>query len=99
VPWCRPVSIRRPAAALRELDAKLRGIDAGLLGLDLGDADTLYERGNFQIGASVRVLIAMQHLGQLVAGRPAEAFARRVVPDYPEVPAAMPANWLTPGST
>lgn len=54
---------------------------------DLGVAD-------FQIGSSVRVLSAMQDVSRLVAGRPAESFARRVVPDYPEVPAAMPADWL-----
>jgi hypothetical protein len=42
-----PENMRRLAAALRELDAKLRGIDADLLGLDVGDADTLYNGGNF----------------------------------------------------
>jgi hypothetical protein len=40
------------------------------------------------------VLSAMGDVGRLVAGRPAEAFARGVVPYYPEVPAAMPADWL-----
>ncbi len=42
-----PENMRRLAAALRELDAKLRGIHADLLGLDVGDADTLYNGGNF----------------------------------------------------
>jgi hypothetical protein len=42
-----PENMRRLAEALRELDAKLRGIDADLLGLDVGDADTLYNGGNF----------------------------------------------------
>jgi hypothetical protein len=40
------------------------------------------------------MLLAMQDAGRLVAGRPAMAFARRVVPDYPDIPAALPANWL-----
>jgi hypothetical protein len=56
-------------------------------GEELGAAD-------FQIGSTVRMLLAMQDVGRLVAGRPAETFARRVVPDYPEVPAALPADWL-----
>ena len=56
-------------------------------GMELGAAD-------FQIGSSVRVLSAMQDVSRLMAGRPAESFARRVVPDYPEVPAALPADWL-----
>ena len=63
-------------------------LDSGVIGgAELGAAD-------FQIGSSVRVLIAMQDVCRLVAGRPAESFARRVVPAYPEVPAALPADWL-----
>jgi hypothetical protein len=42
-----PENMRRLAGALRELDAKLRGIDADVLGLDVGDAETLYNGGNF----------------------------------------------------
>ena len=42
-----PENMRRLAEALRELDARLRGVDAELLGLDVGDADTLYNGGNF----------------------------------------------------
>ena len=42
-----PENMHRLASALRELDAKLRGVDADLLGLDLGDAETLYNGGNF----------------------------------------------------
>jgi glutathione S-transferase len=85
--------VQRDLAELPGLLDKVDGlIESGVIGgEELGAAD-------FQIGASVRVLIAMQDVGRLVAGRPAEAFALRVVPDYPEVPAAMPADWLTPGS-
>jgi hypothetical protein len=39
----------------------------------------------------------MQDAGRLVAGRPAIAFARRVVLDYPDIPAALPADWLPAG--
>ncbi|HEX3977529.1 MAG TPA: hypothetical protein VHW96_14775 [Solirubrobacteraceae bacterium] len=43
---------------------------------------------------AVRMLLAMEDAGRLVAGRPAEAFARRAVPDYPPIPAVLPADWL-----
>jgi glutathione S-transferase len=94
-----PVFVRQAGASdeqvqrdLAELPGLLDKVDSllesGVIGgEDLGAAD-------FQIGSSVRVLIAIQDVGHLVAGRPAEAFARRVVPDYSEVPAALPANWL-----
>ena len=36
----------------------------------------------------------MLDTNHLVAGRMAESFARRVVPDYPDVPAALPSDWL-----
>lgn len=77
---------------LAELPGLLNKVDSllesGVIGgEELGAAD-------FQIGSSVRVLVAMQDVRRFVAGRPAESFARRVVPDYPEVPAALPADWL-----
>jgi glutathione S-transferase len=74
------------------LDEADRLIENGVIGNDeLGAAD-------YQIGSSVRMLLAMQDVGRLVDGRPAEAFARRAVPDYPDVPAALPPDWL-PGAT
>jgi glutathione S-transferase len=70
------------------LDEVDRLLETGLIGGPaLGAAD-------FQIGASVRALLAMDDVGRLVAGRPAEALARRVVPDYPPIPAVFPADWL-----
>ncbi|MCW2981202.1 MAG: Glutathione S-transferase domain protein [Solirubrobacterales bacterium] len=77
---------------LGELPSPLDEVDRLLadevIGRDeLGAAD-------FQIAATVRVLVAMGDVGRLVAGRPAEAFARRVVPTYPDVPAVLPAAWL-----
>jgi glutathione S-transferase len=72
-------------ALLDEVDGLLeRGVIGGQ---ELGAAD-------FQIGSSVRMLSAMTDVGHLVAGRPAQSFALRVVPEYPEVPAALPAQWL-----
>jgi glutathione S-transferase len=84
-------------------DVHVREDLSGLPSL-LDEVDRLLERGviggeelgaaDFQIASSVRMLLAMEDAGLLVAGRPAEAFARRVVPDYPRVPAALPVAWL-----
>lgn len=94
-----PVFVRQVGASdervrqdLAELPGHLDEVDrliaAGVIGgQELGAAD-------FQIGSSVRMLLAMADVGRLVAGRPAEALARRVVPDYPEIPAVLPADWL-----
>ena len=51
---------------------------------------------DFQIAPSVRMLLAMTDVAGLVADRPAAAFAARVVPDYPVIPAALPAEWIRP---
>ncbi len=94
-----PVFVRQAGASdervqrdLAELPGLLDHVDSllesGVIGgEELGAAD-------FQIGSSVRVLGAMQDVRRLLAGRPAESFARRVVADYPQVPAAMPTDWL-----
>jgi hypothetical protein len=42
----------------------------------------------------VRALLAMEDAGRLVAGRPAGAFALRVIPRYPRIPAVLPGDWL-----
>jgi glutathione S-transferase len=83
--------VRRDLAELpRMLDEVDRLLEIGVLGgEELGAAD-------FQIASTVRVLQAMQDVGRLLAGRPAESFARRVVPDYPDIPAALPIDWLAP---
>jgi hypothetical protein len=36
----------------------------------------------------------MEDAGRLVAGRPSETFARRVIPEYPDVPAVLPPEWI-----
>lgn len=70
------------------LDEVDRLIAAGVLdGATLGAAD-------FQIGTSVRMLLAFEDVGRFVAGRPAERFARRVLPNYPAIPAALPPAWF-----
>ena len=84
-------------------DERVRHDLAGLPGI-LDEVDRLIEAAvigrqdhsaaDFQIGSSVRVLLAMQDVGRLVAGRPAEELARRVMPECPAVPAAFPSAWL-----
>lgn len=94
-----PVFVRQAGAS----DERVQRDLAELPGL-LDKVDSLLESGvigggelgaaDFQIGSSLRVLTAMQDVSRLVAGRPAESFAHRVVPYYPAVPAAMPTDWL-----
>jgi glutathione S-transferase len=77
---------------LSDLPALLDRVDeliaAGVIGgQELGAAD-------FQIACSVRMLLAFDDVRQLVGGRPAEPFARRAIPDYPEIPAALPPEWI-----
>lgn len=70
------------------LDEVDRLLDAGVLGgPELGAAD-------FQIAPSVRMLIGMQDTRPLITGRPAEEFALRLIPEYPEIPPAVPPEWL-----
>jgi glutathione S-transferase len=77
----------RTTADLDELPSLLDRVD-GLLADGTIGGERL-NAADWQIGTSVRVLHAMQDVRPLVAGRPAEAHARRVVPDYPEIPAAL----------
>lgn len=86
------------------MPARLDQIDAwiaeGLLnGPDLNAAD-------FQIAANLAAMLLSVDAAPFVLGRPAEALARRVAPDYtgsvgtplPDgmIPKALPAEWLTP---
>jgi glutathione S-transferase len=94
-----PVFVRRAGASdqrvkldLAELPGLLDEVDHLLETGVIGDAEL--GAADFQIGSSVRMLLAMEDVSRVVAGRPAEAFARRVVPDYPDVPAALPADWF-----
>jgi glutathione S-transferase len=51
-----------------------------------------FNAADFQIAASVRMLLAMTDIAPLVADRAAATLARRVVADYPVIPAALPAD-------
>jgi glutathione S-transferase len=64
-------------------------IEEGILGAEeLNAAD-------FQIAVNVSALLATEDLAPLVAGRPAEALARRVVPEYGgRIGRVLPREWL-----
>lgn len=77
---------------LAELPGLLDHVDSlisdGVIGgAELGAAD-------FQIGTSVRMLLAMEDVRGVIAGRLSEAFALRVQPDYPPIPPVFPVKWL-----
>lgn len=80
---------------LAALDSQLARIEewiaAGVLdGEELNAAD-------FQIGASVRLLLTFQDLRPLIADRPACRLARRAVPRYRgDAPPVFPPAWLEP---
>jgi len=79
---------------LAGLPAKIDHIDAlaqqGVIGGEQPNA------ADFQIGATVRVLLTVADLHPLIAGRPSETLARKWFPDYAGlVPAgAYPAGWV-----
>jgi glutathione S-transferase len=73
------------------LDRVERWIAAGVLdGGELGAAD-------FQIGASLRLLLTFRDLRPLIEDRPACRLARRAVPDYRgDAPPVFPPAWVEP---
>jgi glutathione S-transferase len=74
--------------ALDEVD---RLIAAGVIGGDQPNA------ADFQIGASVALLMAFEDVRAAIEGRPAAALARRLYPWYPgRVRPSFPPEWLAP---
>jgi glutathione S-transferase len=61
--------------------------DGTIGGRDLNAAD-------YQIGTTLRAMMAMEDLAPLLEGRPAADLGRRVVPDYPgRLPSVLPPEW------
>jgi glutathione S-transferase len=78
---------------LRLLPERLDRVDA-LLASGLIGGETL-NAADLQVGCSVRALLALPQVAPFIAGRPAEAHARRVLPETPEpVPLHLPEAWL-----
>lgn len=75
----------------QRLDQVDAWIEEGLLnGAELNAAD-------FQIGVSISAIMLSDDLRPFVEGRPAEAFARRVAPDYEgHIAKVLPCEWLEP---
>ncbi len=79
------------------LPAMLDRVDALIAAGTIGGEEP--NAADFQIGTSVRVLLAYEDLHPIVEGRPAEALARRLLPQYPEpIPSALPPAWLDAGA-
>lgn len=70
----------------------------------LDEVDRLLQQGviggeklnaaDFQIASSLRMLLAMRDIRQVLSGHQAEIFAIRVIPEYPEIPSALPPDWI-----
>jgi glutathione S-transferase len=77
------------------LPARLDQIDAWIAeGLLNGDE---LNAADYQIAVNVSALMLTEDLRPFIEGRPAEAFARRVAPDYQgHIAASLPPEWLAP---
>ena len=65
-----------------------RLIEQGVIGGDRLNA------ADFQIAPSIRMLLAMTDVARFVADRPAASFARRILRDFPAIPAVLPIDWV-----
>lgn len=76
------------------LPAQLDRIDAWIADGTLGGKAP--NAADYQIASSLRLLLNLADVATLIEGRPCEALARRLFPDYPgHVPAGtMPPAWL-----
>ena len=82
---------------LRELPAHLDRVDA-LIADGTLDGESL-NAADFQIATTTRSLHSLRPLRELVAGRPAERHAMRVVPDFgDDVPLDLPSGFEVPVS-
>ncbi len=84
-------AVRADLPALPELLDRVDGwIAGGELGADPPSA------ADYQLAGSLRLLLCIEDLGPVFAGRPAAELARRLIPAYPgRVPAGvLPAAWL-----
>jgi glutathione S-transferase len=79
--------VRQDIARLPEL---LDHVDGLIAEGTIGTAEP--NAADFQILASVAVLRAFADVGHQVAGRPCEAAARRIYPDWPSIPSGLPMS-------
>ncbi|MBA2523243.1 MAG: glutathione S-transferase N-terminal domain-containing protein [Solirubrobacterales bacterium] len=82
-------------ADLRALPGLIDHVDALIAAGVIGGDET--NAADFQIATSVALLLTMDDLKPLIAGRPAENLARRIAPAFPGHAApTLPADWLEP---
>jgi glutathione S-transferase len=78
---------------VRELPDKLDRVDALIAEGVIAGAEP--NAADYQIAPTVRVLLSFQDLAPMIEGRPAEALALRLLPDWPaEVSPFLPEEWL-----
>jgi glutathione S-transferase len=87
------VSDERIRADIAALLAQLDHIDGLITAGVIGRAER--NAADFQIGTTVRVLLAYDDIRPLVEGRPAADLAMRLLPRYPgPIPPFLPPEWL-----
>lgn len=95
VPIARAMAARVDAdeahalATLRALPATLDRVDALIADSVIGDPESP-NAADFQIAPSIRALAGFSDLQPLLAGRPCDAHARRLMPRFPEGRLALP---------
>ncbi|PWU17397.1 MAG: glutathione S-transferase [Candidatus Rokuibacteriota bacterium] len=78
---------------VRELPAQLDHVDALIFEGVIGNPEP--NAADFQIAATIRVMLSFHDLAPMVAWRPAAELALRLVPEWPdEVPRFLPDEWL-----
>lgn len=80
---CVDADLEHAQAILRELPATLDHVDRLIADGVMGDADAP-NAADFQIAPSIRALAGFKDLLPLLAGRPCDALARRLLPSFPE---------------
>ena len=80
-------------ADVEAIPAMLDHVDALIAAGTIGDPDAP-NAADFQIATTVREMLSLGDVRVLVQGRPAEAFARRILRDWEETPVRVPSEWL-----
>jgi glutathione S-transferase len=82
-------------AALARLPAQLQRIDDEIAAGTIGGEEL--NAADYQVGATVRLLLTSQDLRPAIDARPAGAFARRAVPSFAgDLPPTIPESMLEP---
>jgi glutathione S-transferase len=79
-------------ADVERLPALLDRVDGWMADGTIGCAEP--NAADFQIGTTVRAMLAMEDLRPAIEGRPAADLAGRIVPTYPgKLPPVLPRGW------